>query len=476
MKNYAFFGISLITFFYSQLSEAQNIYFEKRFGSPGQDNAHSVKQLSDSSIFVSGFSDNGVLGGVDIAVIKLDRFGNPLWTQYYGDGENNYCLYLNMCSDGNLILCGETGTSSNGLDIIVIKINTNGDTLWTKIFGTPVNESAKFIEQTADGGFILCGFQNDTSNYNDIYIAKLDSAGNFLWDKNFGGTDNDYADMVHQLGDGGFIITGDTRSFGAGGYDVELIRTDSAGIAVWDSTYGDSLANGCQGVLVTSAGKFLSYGETEIYPGSPYDFFLDLIDTNGSRIWRRTLGGTGADAIFSVLETSLHEFICTGYSSSYNGNNPIDLVIFKTDPLGNMQWVRSYGDTGIDLGYEIIPARDSGFIAVGTSFSTASQNQYYLLHVNDNGLVAAANEISPENISFRVYPNPADKKICFNNLFTRPVQGKIIDLSGKTLRNYSIINDRAPCIDTGDLQDGFYFLQLSDGQQTIRQKVIICRH
>jgi hypothetical protein len=446
----------LFFLFMPALCLSQNHYFEKVYGTGANDVSRSVKQLPGGSIFVLGNSDFN--GQQDISLSKLNGQGDEVWTIYYGTANVENAFYLNLTDDGNLIFVAETETASNNLDILIYKVDTAGAVIWNKTFASPVNENAKYIEQTNDNGYILCGAQNDSSGFYDILAVKLDSAGDEDWHVTLGRTQNDYSDMIHETGTE-YILTGDTRSYGAGGYDIILYKLDSAGNELWSQTYGDTLQNGCQGVLVLSDGNYLSYGETEIYPASPFNFYLEKIDPSGGSLWRYTYGGTGADAIFSVKEDTDGGFICTGYSNSYNGGGPLDLVILKADASGIFLWKETYGGAGIDIGYELIPSVDNnGYIITGKTFQ--GSEQYYLLKLNSSGLagISPSEKTKFDNLA---YPNPSLKEISFktDEKTNAPVVIIITDVSGKVIKEVNVVTDdeRLITADISQLAKGLYF-------------------
>jgi hypothetical protein len=469
MKNFLFFCLI------PSLCSAQSAYFEKVYGTDGVDISRSVKQISSGSIYVLGNSDSSLFGQNDITLTKLDVNGNELWTTYYGTSNSENGFYLNTTADGNFVLVGETQTGINNLDVMYCKVDTNGAVIWNKSFASPVNETGKYIEQTSDGGYIIAGSQNDASGYFDMLALRLDANGDYLWHQTFGRTDNDYADMIHQVGSE-FILTGDTRSYGAGGYDVMLYQLDSFGIELWSHTYGDSVQNGCQGLIVTSDGKYISYGETEIYPTSPFEFYLQKIDAGGTSIWRRTFGGTGTDAIFSVREDSDGGFVCTGYSNSYNGGGPLDLVILKTDTAGVLEWKQTYGGGGIDIGYEIIrDVNNSGFIITGKTVD--STDQYYLLKLDHFGTLSGIHALSLTDANMEIYPNPSNSLISLRYRMEVAEAPRLIvtDILGRPVE--SIALGRAEGLlnmDLGKNGPGIYCASIVDqGRVIVTKKIVI---
>lgn len=451
------------------ISFGQSNYFEKKFGSAASDFARSVKQLSDSSIYVGGYSNGGVSGSFDVSLSKLTPNGEHLWTKYYGDSLDEFGLFMNKTFDNNLIITGERYSENSGLDVFILKLDSAGNKMWESNYSTPVNESVKFIEQTSDGGYILCGFQNDNFGSNDILVFKTDSIGQLIWRKTFGGADNDYADMIHQTKEGGYILTADTRSKGAGGYDINVIKLNSVGNIIWDYTYGDDLENGCQGVLITSDGKYLSYGETEVYLNSPFNFYLELLDTNGTSLWKTTPGGVNADAAFFAVEAEDKGFILTGYSNSYN-SGPINLVVFKTDSVGNMEWVQTYGGTNIDLGYEIIYSLTNGLLVTGkTNFN--NNDEFYLLHLNKEGtLITERPDLKNPGVQLLVYPNPSAGS--FNIMcYKENTQLSISSIEGKKLMEMKLLKGNNPI--TLNYKAGIYLFTFSDDLTHSVQRVIL---
>jgi hypothetical protein len=454
----------------------QTTFFEKVFGTSGIEISRSVKQINGGSIFVFGNSNAGPFGDNDISLSKLDRQGNEMWTHYYGTSFTENGFYLNTTADGNFVFVAEVQSASSLLDILIYKVDSAGSVIWNKTYATPVNETAKYIEQTSDGGYIIAGSQNDALGLNDILVLKLDSNGDYLWHQTLGRSENDYGDMIHEI-NSGYILTGDTKSYGAGGYDVILYRLDLNGIETWSQPYGDSLQNGCQGLLLTADENYLSYGETEIAPSSAFDFYLEKIDTNGLSMWKKTFGGIGSDAIFSVINNGAGGYIFTGYSNSYNSSEPLDLVIMNLDSMGNQIWVQTYGGSGIDIGYEIIKSVDNnGFILTGKTID--STEQYYLLKLDANGVVS---EIEKYQNSFysisNAFPNPANSFVSIKYDISDSSQKRHIvlyDIFGKSLKKISLFDKKGTAkMNVEDLNSGIYFYSLVIDEKVISTKKLV---
>lgn len=468
VKKAIFYVTLLVLPFFSPVS-----YFEKTLGTTGNDYSRSVKQLPDGTVYLFGNTDSGKFGGTDLSLIKLDKDGNQLWEKYYGASTSENGFYLNTTADANLVFVGEQVTIA-GTDIVIYKIDTAGGVIWNKTYSTPLNETANYIEQTNDGGYIIAGAQNDSAGYYDLFILKLNAGGDYQWHKTFGPSQNEYAKMIHQVKDG-YILIGDMGD-SLSRYDIIVYKLDSAGNEMWSKSYGDSLTNGSQGIITTSDGNYLLYGETEPEAGERFDGLLEKIDPNGNTLWKKKYGGNGADAVFSVKETDDGGFICVGYSNSYNSNDPIDLMLFKTTVTGKQEWVKTYGAAGIDIGYEVIKNNiNIGYIITGTTFR--STDDAYLLQLDEKGLVSDVT--NPDALQAEVYlfPNPASEKVTvhFDWKNGQVHSLYVMDALDHQMKNILLKgNSGTVQLDITDLTPGIYFCVFySEDQQVVCKRLVV---
>jgi Secretion system C-terminal sorting domain len=473
MKNILF----LLLFSLTAFSQNTSIYFEKKFGTALNDISRSVKQLNSGSIFILGNSNSGNIGNGDISLTKLDQYGNWLWTEYYGTANTENGFYLNTTNDGNFVFVAESETSFNDLDMLIYKVDTNGVVIWNKDYSTSVNESPNYIEATSDAGYIICGYQNDAWGSNNSLVLKLDANGDYQWHQSLGEDQNDYSKMIHELPTGNFILTADTRSYGAQQIDVAIYELNASGQTNWLHLHGDTLVNGCQGLILTTDNKYLSFGETEIYPNSPFNFFVEKMDAAGTVLWHYTYGlSQYADAAFSAIEAADGGFVITGYSNSYNNGLPLDLIIFKIDVNGNFLWQQTYGSEGIDIGYEIIRSTiANGYVITGYTTNPINLTQdYYLLQLNENGLTQIENASSTSSKNISVFPNPATNNcvIKLSNTLIQKITLK--NAHGAYVKQWFLTNkSNSESIDLSDISSGIYFLEVIDIHQNIAHQKLI---
>jgi hypothetical protein len=207
---------------------------------------------------------------------------------------------------------------------------------FAKTYGGTSYDWVSSVQQTSDGGYIVVGSTNSFgAGSSDAFLIKTDANGNVQWVKAFGGTAEDGASSVQQTSDGGYILAGYTNSFGAGDYDVFLIKTDASGNVQWTKTYGGGNYDDASSVQQTSDGGYIVVGTTYSFGAGYSDVFLVKTNVSGNLQWAKTYGGTDYDWASSVQQISDGEYIVAGITASF-GAGIDDILLVKTDASGNM--------------------------------------------------------------------------------------------------------------------------------------------
>ncbi len=225
-----------------------------------------------------------------------------------------------------------------------------------------------------------------------LYVSLISSTyASSMWSKAYGGAGEDWACSVVATSDGGYAIAGTTGSFGAGGYDFWLVKTDANGVMEWNRTYGGTGNDAVSSLIATSDGGYALTGTWNsslacggIRYGMAYygDFWLVKTDASGNMQWNKTYGGPGLDIACSLIVTSDGGFALAGtwnYLSTWEFNNFAggDFWLLKTDALGNVQWNRTYGGTGNDVASSLVATPNGGFALAGTWNYTTNYGLVY---------------------------------------------------------------------------------------------------
>ena len=289
------------------------------------------------------------------------------------------------------------------------------DTLWTKTFGGSSNDYGYSVQQTWDGAYINAG---ETSSFGagsaDVYLIKTDSSGDTLWTNTLGGSSYDTGYSVQQTSDGGYIIAGTTHSYGAGQYDVYLIKTDAFGDSLWTNTFGGSDDDYGYSVQQTADGGYIIAGWTVPYGASSLDVYLIKTDNEGNQQWQRTFGGgSSGEEGYCVQQTDDGGYIIVG-DIEYSGGSSRDIYLIKTDSQGNQQWSQTYGGSDDDHGRSVQQTLDGGYIIAGwtQSYGAGGRDVYlirlesYLFHITPPSLAFPDLEIGYQDSASVYIINP----------------------------------------------------------------------
>ncbi len=282
--------------------------------------------------------------GLYVGKLQREDFGGPwavlpIWEHLYGESGDECAYSIAETSDDAIIVAGKKGD-----DFWLLKIDpSTGDTLWTQTYGGSGWDCCQEVRQTYDDGYILVGYTGSFGTSYQIYLVKTDSEGNMLWHSILGGVDTEYAYGVRQTSDGGYIIAATTYSFGAGECDAYVVRTDDVGYELWAKTYGGSDRDRVRSVDLTSDGGYVFAGWTESFGAGGPDFWVIKTDANGDTLWTRTYGGNGADYGLSIEQTWEGGYIIGGPTDSY-GSGAQDFWLVKTDSSGDTLWTLACGD------------------------------------------------------------------------------------------------------------------------------------
>jgi len=337
------------------------------------------------------------------------------WQKTLGGTLEDMASTIIQTSDGGYLTVGYSYSSDGNVtlnhgvqDYWVVKLNATGTIQWQKSFGGSDEDTPTSVVQTTDGGYVVAGFTASTDgdvtgNHGeyDYWVVRLNSVGTILWQKTYGGTNNDMAYSIAPTSDSGFIVAGLTTSYDGdindnnGGGDVWIVKINSSGVLQWQKTLGGTASDQAKSISQTADGGYVMAGKT--YSNDldvsgnhgDYDFWVVKLDSAGTIQWQKALGGTNEDEGISIIKTTDGGYAVAGiiYSNASNGNitgqhGEHDFWVVKLNSLGTIQWQRPLGGSNSDRGYSIVQTNDGGFIVAG---SCQSYDGDVVTGNNDNG-------------------------------------------------------------------------------------------
>ncbi|MCX6841624.1 MAG: T9SS type A sorting domain-containing protein [candidate division WOR-3 bacterium] len=457
------------------------ITFQRTYGGTANEDGRSVQQTTDGGYIIAGWTDSYGAGG-DLYLIKTNANGDTVLTRTFGGVGIDIASAVQQTADGGYIIAGWTTSFGAGdPDVYLIKTDAAGDTLWTRTYGGSMEDYGFSVLQTADSGYIIAGQTNSFgAGATDFYLVKTNATGDTLWSRTYGGAGDDWGNSVQQEADGGYIIAGYTSSFGAGDADVCLIKTDANGDTLWSRTYGGTYEDWGASVQQTTDGGYIIAGDATDSGGDNYNVYLIKTGANGDTLWTRTFGGAYGDLGYSVQQTADSGYVIVGYTESFGAGNR-DVYLIKTDASGDTLWTRSFGGSDQDFGNSVQQTNDGGYIITGgTDSYGAGNNDVYLLKTDSLGNVAVAEtKASPTRtraFSLSCEPNPSRGSVIISlspsiPLSLSPIL-RIYDSQGRMVLSRPVSTSSFP-ISTSDLPSGTYFIRLAAAGHLATQRLIL---
>ncbi len=494
-----------------------SIEWQDCLGGSGFDEGYSITKTSDNGFVVAGETGSNDCdvtvnnGDTDYWVVKLTSSGSIEWQRSYGGSNYDRARSVSQTCDGGFIIAGESwsddgdvGGNYGGYDYWVIKTDSIGLIEFEKHLGGGSVDIARSIQQTSDGGFVVAGesYSNDydvsgNHGWKDYWIVKLDSTGSIIWQHSLGGTSDDHAYSIQQTMDGGYIVTGDSKSndFDVSGhhgtsvhyyskYDFWVAKLDSLGSLEWQNSFGGIKDDRARSIIQTSdlgyAVAGFSYSNdgdlTHHYgtPGDSADFWIVKLDSLGIIEWQRTLGGNGNDEAYSILEDYDGGYVIAGRSNSVDGDvtanhGRYDYWIVKLDLFGILQWQLSLGGSNRDYCYAMDCTPDTDYVLLGSTYSNdcdvSGKNglfDYWVVKLLPDTVSFINDKDLPITFSFSTHPNPFNSavKIRVRGVEDSRIRVEVFDIDGRMVARFDKLTDRnaEPVIEPAEMTGAREFI------------------
>lgn len=318
--------------------------WSRRYGGSQEDVGSGLVKASDEGYLLAVTNSSVKPGNYDIQLIKVNDTGDTLWTRIYGGPATDYAHCLNTTSDGGYVVMAHTLSYGNGsLDFYLLRLNQSGDTLWTKTYGGTASDWGACVQQTADGGFILAGDTYSRGDDDgDAYLIKTNSDGDTLWTGVYGGDNYDRAFHVIQTNDMGYLISGVTRSFGIEEGNCYLVKTNETGDTLWTRVIEGSRTGSLSCAVQVSDGSYIVMGSIIVDEEMSGDILLSKIDASGNTVWTRYFGGAEYDKGNTFIITTDDGYFITGFTESFEANKDYDFYLIKTNRDGTFTHIAEH--------------------------------------------------------------------------------------------------------------------------------------
>jgi len=387
------------------------------FGGSQNDVGLTLCETKDSGFLLAGKTRSFGEGSNDIYVVRIDSKGSVLWTKTYG-WKHQDVIRSAISVDNGFILVGDVWDYGYWrLDIYLMKIDSIGNLIWDQYYGTNSHDLGFKVKPNENGGYYVLGYTRGIEPIGDMYLIKTDNYGNLEWSQNYGSQYDDYSsDFIEKKnGDimilgtkGGFFndIHGNFKNHDA---DIYLISADDNGNELWQKTFGGSEHDFGQALCSTDDGGLYIFGSSQNNSAGSFDMVLIKTDTSYNEVWRKTYGGPDYEYGMSMdrnLEGDLYLF---GTTKSFGENGSADYYLVKANKDGNEIWSMTIGGDSTELGHQVIATSDNGCMVLGQTKSFGSGGYDFLLtKVNKDGTIeyfTDGTEVAHVEDA-HVYPNP----------------------------------------------------------------------
>lgn len=300
-----------------------------------------------------------------VASAELDT----VWVETYGGTFSDGFRQAIPTSDGGFVAAGYTYSFGAGdVDVFVVKTDADGDTLWMRAYGGPSLDSGYGLCETADSAYIVAGYtMSFGAGEEDVYLLKIDAAGDTVWARTYGGAGLDEAKSVCVTEDGYIVVAGQTETFGAGESDVYVLKIDASGDTVWTRSFGGAVADWGESVRELADGSYGVSGTTGSF-NTTRDAYLLKVGRDGTLLWSFNYGSSNAyreDYGTDMVALADTGMVATGWRTDQDHGDPCQAAFLRVFADGARQSYRKYSDPYIEYGSSISETADNGFIFCG---------------------------------------------------------------------------------------------------------------
>lgn len=454
---YYIFAACSLLLLSNELTAQEPITFERYYSDSGAVEGKSIQQTFDGGYIVAGRRNGAGMFSNDAILMKTDSLGDVEWLKVYATNLSDDEFYdVKQTNDSGYIACGYYPQLGMGDNLYIVKTDINGDTLWTRVFGSNLYDIARSVAQTYDGGFVLAGQMDSTG-----IVVRLDAQGDTIWTKRL--YDVGYVSLysVAETVDSGFVTTGVINTFS--GNQVYIACIDKNGILLWEKNYGYGGADYGYTINVQNDSIFFVGGYSWQF-ASHYDSYILKMNLLGDTLWTKLYSLPTENGIVSF------SFLLSGNlvlgEQVFTSNKGYQAAIVFLDSLGTFLGRQEYGEVGSEFVYNITTCNDGGFAITGLSDSYNGISRLFIYKTDEFGIVSSI-ENSPSIIvpDIKVWPNPFHETLNLDltSLLSKNYHIRLYNTTGQKIWHGTVIGGTIESIRIDvPIIDATYFLQVSD--------------
>ena len=454
--------------------------WSRTFGGGMSDECQSVQQTSDGGYVLAGYTYS-FGNNENFWLVKTNANGDSLWSRAFGGADDDEAYAVQQTSDSGYIIAGSTWSFGNGSsDVWLVKTNANGDSLWSRTFGGNIGDGCYSVHQTSDG-YTLAGFTYSFSTSGQFWLVKTDVNGDSLWSRMYGRGDDEICYSAQQTSGGGYILAGKTWASFEHVYDFWLVKTNASGDSLWSRAYGGVNHETCYSVWQTSDGGYILGGSAQSYGAGGTDFWVVKTDSSGDSLWSRTFGGSDDEECRSVRPTMDGGYILAGKTWSF-GNQTGDFWLVKIDADGDSLWSLTFGGHNEDECSAVLQSEDGGYVLGGTTRSLGAGNSdFWLVRTGPEPSAAEPFILHPSSFTLSTFPNPfnATTTIAYDLPRAGHISLRVFDVLG---REVAVVSDgfveagsHRAMFEGSAMASGIYFVRLNAGEFSRTKKMMLLK-
>ncbi len=317
-----------------KLAASGSVEWQRAYGGAEDDVALSVHQTPDGGYIVAGYT--GPVTNYDMWVLKLDSNGNIVWEYAYGAANQEFAEWVERTSDGGYILGGRTlSILASAPDFWALKLDSNGAVLWDRTYSLAQDRRIEAIHQTSDNGYILAGSTSSGFGPSVAWVIKTDADGNIVWQRTYDPGFGADVEDIRVTSDGGYVLIAEASQTLGGPQDFWVLKLQSDGAVEWERTYGGTGSEDAQVIRQTSDGGYILGGATSSFGAGGNDVWIVKLNQNGEIVWERTYGGAGDEEADGIDQTADGGYVVAGQTTSFGAGGK-DVWLLRIDSTGNI--------------------------------------------------------------------------------------------------------------------------------------------